>query len=228
MTRSVPRQLFCFWTGPNSMSMMRRVSLNVLRARSQMRVRLITPRNLRDWLVESDPLHVLYENLSFTHRSDYLRSYFMYHHGGAYSDLKPYWISFGEYAARLESASWDFVGSPERGAYGLAIEPKMHFSNYVSNGAFIFKPYTDFAHEWRLRVEEILNQHSEQLAVNPGTYHPRAVKGGAHGADSNPDFPSGYPFRWAQLQGEVFHQMQEEFPGTYGATMRLNKVLFYR
>lgn len=49
---------------------------------------LVTPENVADFIVEGSPFHPIYEHLSLVHRSDYLRAYLMYHHGGAYTDLK--------------------------------------------------------------------------------------------------------------------------------------------
>ena len=47
---------------------------------------LVTSDNLSSWLVSA--LHPAYTYLSFTHRADYLRCYFMHHYGGSYSDIK--------------------------------------------------------------------------------------------------------------------------------------------
>jgi hypothetical protein len=36
------------------------------------------------------PLHPAFKYLSYVHKSDYLRSYFMHFYGGGYADIKKY------------------------------------------------------------------------------------------------------------------------------------------
>ncbi|MBB5598178.1 hypothetical protein BKA12_001258 [Neomicrococcus lactis] len=69
------------------MSENRLKSLERLQKGSTAEVILVSPANLDDWIVPSYPLHSAYENLSIIHRSDYLRAYFAYHHGGGMKEL---------------------------------------------------------------------------------------------------------------------------------------------
>ena len=48
----------------------------------------MTVENLHEYILKDHPLHPAYEFLSETHRCDILRTYFMYHYGGGYSDIK--------------------------------------------------------------------------------------------------------------------------------------------
>ena len=61
-----------------------------------MKVLLITPNNLNDYIVKDDPLPEAYNYLSLVHKADYLRTYFMYHYGGGYADIKRYQHSWKE------------------------------------------------------------------------------------------------------------------------------------
>ena len=53
-------------------------------------VLLVTPDDLAAYVLPEHPLHEAYEGLSFVHRSDYLRCYFLNFHGGGYADIKPF------------------------------------------------------------------------------------------------------------------------------------------
>lgn len=61
----------------------------LLTKNSGVEVKLITPKNLNNYLLPDFPLHPAYDYLSLVHKSDYLRCYFMHFHGGGYSDIKP-------------------------------------------------------------------------------------------------------------------------------------------
>src|SRR5690606_33031178 len=63
-------------------------SIEHIRSKSGVEVELITSENLKRYIVEDFPLHPSYEYLSYVHRADYLRAYFMHHHGGGYCDIK--------------------------------------------------------------------------------------------------------------------------------------------
>ena len=80
-------RLFCFWTDDNIMSDDRRNALSTL-SKTGLEVIFINQDNLSDWILKHAPLHRSYEYLSSVHKADYLRCYFMHHHGGAYSDVK--------------------------------------------------------------------------------------------------------------------------------------------
>lgn len=228
---SAPTVLWCFWTGTNAMSPRRRLGYEILRSSGLIR-QLITPSNLQHFIRPGFPLHEAYEYLSYTHRSDYLRSYFMLHYGGAYSDIKPFFGSLRGYVKTLNRSKWDFVGSAERHAGGLAVsEPQMAHVRYASNTRFIFKPGTEFASRWNEEVNSILDHYVDALPSSPGTYHPRATVNGVHDPRSVRERsigPSGYPLRWAQLQGEVFHRLQESCPSRYGLIIPFQRSVFYR
>lgn len=221
----IPRVLFVFWTGTDRMSRARKGALKTLQQRSGLGVEVIGPHSLDQWVRTDQPLHPAYEYLSSTHRSDYLRSYFMYNFGGAYSDVKPVNWDWRSYLDSLESDSQDidFYGSPETSEGSIAGDEalKKQWQYLVSNCAFIFRPGSEFAQEWNLRVNQVLDMHLGRLRDHPGTYHPRAVASGIH-AYSWKDWnraPRGYPLRWAEIQGEIFHQLQSERLGSFRAAL---------
>jgi hypothetical protein len=181
-----------------------------------MSVELVTADTLQKWVSPERTLHPAYEFLSSTHRSDYLRSYFMDYFGGGYSDIKPLRWNWLPYADALENEPQRiaFYGSPEQSPQSVAGNASLQkqWSLIVSNCAFLFRPRTDFAFAWRERVHQVLDAHFDAIREHPGTYHPRAVASGIHsyGWLDIRRSPRGYPLRWAQIQGEVFHKLQAE------------------
>jgi len=84
----VSNTIYCFWTGSNEMSDARKQSLEQLKQVSDMNVILVTKDNLHTYILPDHPLHEAYKYLSETHKSDFLRIYFMNFYGGGYSDIK--------------------------------------------------------------------------------------------------------------------------------------------
>jgi len=200
------------------MSAERSDSLEVLRQRSDLEIVLVTEENIGEYLLDSDPLPEEFFFLSATHKSDFLRSYFMFHHGGAYSDVKPYSFQWSRHLERLERSNRAFIGQRQTKLRGLSVRARMPHWNYVCDSYFAFKPHTAFALEWKKRVNERVGFHSDQLKKNPGTYHPRATRSGIMGVPPGSQIgsePRGYPFGWMDLQGKIFHPLQYEFRGTF-------------
>ena len=84
----VPRRVLA-WTGENPLTPNRVDSLEAMKrmVRSR-RGLLVTPRDLPEWEVLDAPFHPVVGALSYIHRADYFRAYFLHHHGGGYADLK--------------------------------------------------------------------------------------------------------------------------------------------
>lgn len=223
------RVIWTFWTGDNEMSSDRAKSLDILRKDSGCKVITITPDNLDDYLVEGDPLHEGYDLLSLTHKSDYLRSYFIYHYGGGYSDIKAYNYSWLPYFDQLEESEKDFIGAQEQAPDHIASDNfliKNYFQNLASVRCFIFKPKTSFAQEWKELTNKKMDDVKIGLEVQNGSYHPRAVTGGAFQAEG--DFPTMYPLWWNELLGQILHQLQYENIDSFMLGMPNQLVYNYR
>src|SRR3954468_2769032 len=80
-------RIFGFWTGDNPMPDTRKRCWDSFAVTGLAPI-LVTPNTLDRWIVPEHPLHDAYEYLSPVHRADYLRAYFMFHHGGGYADIK--------------------------------------------------------------------------------------------------------------------------------------------
>lgn len=200
-SKPVDRVIYIFWTGDNEITPNRLQGINSLEQVSGVKVQLITPQNLSDYIKEDDPLPEAYLYLSLNHRSDYLRSYFMYHYGGGYADIKTYYKSWIPAFDKLDASDAYVIGYPEVGFWGAAqhdIENQYlkkdlwnHWRLLIGNGAFICRPHTRMAAEWHTAVKNRLIAYTEQLRSHPA----QDVFG------RNAD----YPIPWGGMQGEIFH-----------------------
>ena len=175
---------------------------------SDLKVEFITQSNLPDWIVDGHPLHTAYPYLSAIHRADYLRVYFMHHHGGGYADIKhinnswlPAWNSL------FESEKWA-IGYREIGLRGVAIVPSLNYfkllfnwKSLIGNCAYIFKPRTPFTTEWLQKSNDFLDNKLSDLILNPASV-PEDYKGKLISGEK-----SLYPLRWSELLGNIFHPL---------------------
>ncbi len=218
MATDCPGHIFAFWTGSNPLSDKRKQGLASFSVTGLSPI-LVDMGNLSDWIVPNHPLHPAYELLSAVHRSDYLRAYFMYHHGGGYADIKTQTGSWLPTVERLDRSRW-FIGAGYREIRGgvanldLGLVDRRAFvlSKAVSrglartvtnvmraarplligNGAFYFKRHTDYAKHWLLEAERRLGLLLPELERHPAS-HPRdRLQSG-----------SGYPVAWSFIMGDL-------------------------
>jgi hypothetical protein len=166
---------------------------------------LITQDNLYDYITE--PLHESFPHLSATHKSDYLRCYFMHHIGGGYTDIKPItgdWhdafnaISEGAYAS----------GYREPGEYCIAQIPNQdiyrtlcaNYRDIIGCCHFIFQKNTALTMEWFAKVSQILDEKSRDLSKFPARH---CREGFQDGYDA--EYP--YPIQWTEILGNVLHPL---------------------
>lgn len=213
--------IWCFWTGNNPMSPARRQSLDILRACSQCEVTLVDKNNLNSFVKKDFPLHKAYELLSDTHRSDYLRSYFMLHYGGGYSDIKPFTFSWTKYFDELDNSDKMFTGFPVLSSdhipQSAGKEAKENYNNLISITNFIFKPNTKFAEDWVNLTNNKLDSIYNKLLATNGNYHPRAITGGVFQKDDfdHKEYPIDYPLSWSELLGDIMLPLQVKYIGSF-------------
>jgi hypothetical protein len=214
MESKIDRKIYCFWTGDNPMSEARSSCLDIIKKYSGCEVILITPENLKSYIVKNHPIHPAYEYLSLTHKSDYLRAYFMHHYGSGYSDIKQINFDWNIYFEELENDKNKFFnGYKEAHPDHIATTKdnnyiKFNYHNLCGVCYFIFKPNTIFTSQWLNTVETILTNKYIDILQNPGTYHPRAVYGGVHQDDTNGKFnDSEYPLTWNEILAQVLHSL---------------------
>lgn len=201
LKEKVDRVIYVFWTGDNEITPNRMRGIKSLEEVSGVKVQLVTPKNLPEYIVEDDPLPEAYQYLSLNHRSDFLRGYFMYHYGGGYADIKTYYQSWVPAFDKLDASEAYVLGYPEVGWQGakhdgmeneaLAHDLGVYWSLLVGNGAFICRPHTKFAAEWYTASRRRLISFTEQLRQHPAK--------DAFGTNED------YPLAWECLQGAIFH-----------------------
>lgn len=191
--------IFIFWTGTNEMSFRRIHCINALKQDTGCEIRLITVENLADYIVEGDPLHPAYEYLSETHKSDYLRTYFMYHYGGGYSDIKipnGSWVN-GFDTMQKNPEIW-INGYHETCPESIAHGPSAHlWDRLPGNCAYIIRPKTEFVAAWKRHQGEVLDRHYEALKKHPSTQPDCCI-----------EYVPGtlYPLHWNEILGRIFHE----------------------
>ena len=217
-----PKRLFVFWFGP-SMSPFRRKALWVLKRKAKIPIHLVHETNLRNWIREGHPLHPAFRNLSATHKSDYLRVYFMLNHGGGYADLKPITFDWRPYFDLLDDTNYQFLGYPEIDPGSVAGGPEIerNWQSLVGAGYYIFRPNGTFAALWMNRIHEVLDEKERDLQDNPGGYHPRAVRGGVFQPSNRRErgLRSKYPLNWTEINGSIFHPLQVEQLGEFSQNL---------
>lgn len=194
------RKIYCFWTGNNDLTENRKKYLELTKNNIGVEVVLVTPENLDNYIVDGYPLHPAYQFLSNVHKADYLRTYFMYHHGGGYIDIKLFEHDWNSAFDKLNKSDKWAIGYPEldggcvaKGTSLLLHQDMMkYYKATIGNGAYIFKPYTPFAKIWIDELHKILDSKYDELKINPGNVF----------GDNE-----GYPIYWTQILGDIFHPL---------------------
>ncbi|MEG0873453.1 MAG: hypothetical protein RSG48_05845 [Clostridia bacterium] len=204
----VEKVIYCFWTGDNPLTDNRQNGLNSLVEKSKVKVVLVTPDNLGNYILPDFPLHPAYQYLSLVHKSDYLRCYFMHHWGGGYSDIKPsnnQWDSAFDYLNR--NSNIIAVGYQESDPKDIGYmrsfvdkksvkkinnDLKLNYKLVIGNCSYIFKPKTQFTKLWINELHQRLDENFDKLKLYPGNTM----------GDNE-----GYPLPWTSILGQIFHPL---------------------
>ena len=89
MGNEITKTIWQFWTGDNPVTNGRKKVLESNR-NIGVETRLLLHDDIMKMQVPEHPYHPAYQWLSYTHRADYLRCYFMHFYGGGYADIKEY------------------------------------------------------------------------------------------------------------------------------------------
>jgi hypothetical protein len=201
--------VWTFWTGTNPLTEARTRCLENLKRVTQAEVILVTPATLAEYIKHDSPFHPGYEFLSLTGRSDYLRAYFMYHHGGGYSDIKESYGSWKRGFAILDKNPeiW-MVGTCEKKPTHVGYQEdeevwevlQKNYKSLPENGAYIGRAGSPLFKEILDEIHRILDIHLDALksvVICPI----RARKGDG----------SGYPLRWTEVGGSIVHKIAYKY-----------------
>lgn len=203
------QNIFVFWTGDNHMSPNRIVSLNKLRMVSKCDIVLVTKDNLSNFILTSDPLPEAYNYLSETHKSDFLRPYFMHYHGGGYSDIKQTTGSWTNSFNELYNSSTTILcGYPEFSYHQIAHTAyKKYWNIMIGCGAFISKKNTILTKEWYSQAKRFIESKTQQLRKNPATHPQECSEGNGYEGIQPHGVRSNYPIEWNEIMGRIFHPL---------------------
>lgn len=196
----VPEVIWCFWTGTNPLTPNRAACLAQMREiNPRTPVELITPDRLTSFVVSTHPLPAAYDDLSFVHRSDYLRAYFLHHYGGGYSDLKRLRGPWRSPLDRLRTSDGWLLGNPLTAPAWAGEAPgrlgthlRRYYRQIASESTLIAKSHSPLTAEWLREVERRLDYYAPALAESEGGIWGRA---------------SDYPISWTGLLGDVLHPL---------------------
>jgi hypothetical protein len=204
---AIKKIIYCFWTGTNAMSANRKACLDNLIATSGCKVQLVDPTNLQMFLLPDAPLHEAYQYLSATHKSDYLRTYFMHFLGGGYSDIKhttaDWNTAFDDLNAKPKMLLNGYHEPSSEGVAGDA-SVKEHWRELPGNCAYIIRPRTEFTQKWYDLLVQKLDSNIQALKQHP-----------ADSPHSTPETTHGYPIKWTEILGDIFHPLADTYRGQF-------------
>ena len=193
--------IYCFWTGDNPMNDKRKNCLQHSIETSKCNIVLVTKQNLDQYILKDHPLHPAYQYLSETHKSDYLRTYFANFHGGGYMDIKKTLGSWVDCFDELRNSDDKWMCGYRMPGDDIAYIPnKPNWHDLVGVCGFICKPQTPLTKEWYQAMITVLDSRLEELQQKPSRY-----------TNDSTWTDSGYPLRWAEILGEVFHRVSYEY-----------------
>ena len=205
---AAPAILWLLWTGDNPMTATRRQTVEDMRKHAKLEVILVTPKNLQQIIdrFQLPPMHEAYEQLSVTHRSDYLRVFLMAHVGGAYCDIKPSKCNFKVMLDRLNAMDDKQVAGQKVKDYSVVSTKLPQFrrnkklwKNLFTWCCFFAKPKSVLLLSMLGAVKGILDDNSAALHKNPGVF-------ARHVAGKNNK--NSYPITWHQILSDVGHPLQ--------------------
>ncbi len=191
------RRLFCVWFG-DPMSPQRQACFDSLRAKSGVELVLVTDANLEAY-VPKDAIHPAFKYLSANHKSDYTRSYLMYHYGCGYSDIKQCHDDWNPWFDALEQSDKWCMGFTESPGGPAVCELDEHCQDLIGAGHFIFKPRTELAQMWYRHMLQKMDEKQTLLERYPAV----ALR---HQPSSYP-----YPLEWAELMSCIFHPIVYQY-----------------
>jgi phosphorylcholine metabolism protein LicD len=192
-----PRVCWIFWFGSDIIPDTRLYLIDKMKQTLGVKIILITCDNIKEYIKE--PIHAGVPYLSGIQKSDYFRSYFLFHYGGGYSDIKNPTENWQKYFDILDTnPSIHVIGSPE--IIGVPYPPgheyrKDWYKYLICNCHFICKPHSNYMEDLMNEQHKVLDLHYKQLSERP--------KSGLTPPIRNIPNWDPYPIRWSGLFGEL-------------------------
>ena len=211
----VPQVVFIVWFG-TSISDTRLQALNNLIEHLHVPYILITEKNYESYSKPEMPIHTVFPYLSGVHKSDYLRTYLLYHYGGMYHDIKFREQSVSTMWSKFSDPNIWIISRPEKheGWIGYNVEdPKMkqlqkHYAELGTMGWVICRQKTPFLRELLNHIIQKLDKHHDRLILfpseNPVGYYSDRPFELLRPTDT-------YPIRWLELLGEKYHILMYKY-----------------
>lgn len=191
------KTVYMFWTGNNKLTPNRLQSIKKFKLIANVNLVLITNKNLKNYILKSNPLHPGYQYLSETQKSDYLRAYFMNFYGGGYSDIKETTSDWSYLFNKLYNSNYIAIGYKEIGKHGVAGNNKLKskYNELIGCGAYIFKPDTKFTNEWYIKMMLLMDYYYLRLKKNPASF-----------PQDSCEKKTNYPICWNTFN-QIFHPL---------------------
>ena len=210
--------IYCFWTGTNEMSENRKRCLKSLKEISQCNVVLVTHDTLTTYILPKHPLHPAYEYLSETHKSDYLRTYFMNFYGGGYSDIKEPTESWTKAFDEFRNSNSWICGFKETGENDIGYKPYAKFwRDLVGTSCLIAKANTELTNVWYSSMISLLDEKLPVLKANP-----------SKNPQDRSEYGNGYPIAWTEMLGNIYHKVCYEYKDRLLNTLPRPSIQNYR
>jgi hypothetical protein len=190
-----------FWTGTNALTPNRLKSIETSNAITRCKNILIKHAEIHDYIMDKHPLHPAYEYLSFVHKADYLRTYFMHFYGGGYTDIKGAGGSWISAFKDMMSQPDKLINGYQEIAKGAIVAP--HIAPYyelVGNCCYICRPNSELTKDWYGSMIKLLDERLPRLKLHPAKDPRDCAERG-----------KGYPIEWNEMLGRIFHSVISKY-----------------
>jgi len=195
--------IYVLWTETNELTPRRKNNLQIIKDQCGVELKFLNHSDIPKYELADHKFHEAYQYLSATHKSDYLRSYFMHFYGGGYCDIKHADWDWNEYFNELEQSDDLAIGYKLSCHLDVAVDPLdinkeriiNDWQNLIGFGAMICNPQTELTEMWFTNITLTLDQKFSDLQMFPAV-HVRDKLGWVTN--------SGYPLRWAEIGAETF------------------------
>lgn len=203
----VPKVVFVIWFGHTETTPMFTVrryhALQSLISNIGVPVIMITQENYKNFEKRDYPYHPAFNYLSGVHKSDYIRTYLLYHYGGGYHDIKFREESWKDEWEKFKDANISIIGRREKSQDVIVgdINIKQNYDNFITMGWIICRPYINYTEKMLETIENILTKNFEKLKQFPAP-EPRYIK--------PDDDENAYPLKYNELLTPHMYHLQTE------------------